>query len=340
MTAAISAIDSLAVLASLAAVAILCFGRKRTLQHVPLWPFAGVLVLTLFRNLSNVLEWSGISTSSDVLEDYLEILLPVLWGFFFYTFLRGVAEETLREHEKQAKERAETELEKARDRLVRQTRLATIGQVSASIAHELRNPLGVVRNAAFYLKGQVPDTERKWQEYLEVIERETASAGQIISELVAMTQGKEPQRKAVDLSVLVAKARFRLAPPETVHWQETYRPDPFVIDVDGGLWEQVLRNLMINSIQAVKEAGEITIEATRSDRYDQILFFDNGPGIPAERRRAIFEPLFTDKQKGTGLGLTICQQIVQRHGGTIEVVDSERGAAFCIRLPRTPAPYN
>lgn len=244
------------------------------------------------------------------------------------------AQQQVLELQRREKQRVEHELEKVRDRLVRQTRLATIGQVSACIAHELRNPLGAVRDAACRLNRKGPAAEVQWRECLEIIERETAAAGQIISDLVAMSQCREPSRKPVPLETIVTQARSRLAAPRRIQWQHTYQPDPFVIDVDAAQWEQVLRNLFTNSLQVLGEAGTIRVEATRSNEHDQVLVSDDGPGVLEEHRPYLFEPLFTTRSKGTGLGLTICRQIIQRHAGTIELLESDRGAAFRIRLPR------
>jgi len=244
------------------------------------------------------------------------------------------AQEALLNYQLRETERVAAELDKVRDQLVRQTRLATIGQIVAQVTNELRNPLGAIRNAAFLLEGKVPPTEPACREYIQIIEQEANSAGQIIADLSAMSRGKEPVRKPVDLSTIVTEARSRVVAPESIQWHDTYQPDPFVINVDAAQWEQVLRNLFANSVYAVGGAGGISLMATRSSDHDEIVISDDGPGIPPERRHEVFEPLSTDKAQGTGLGLTICRQIVQQHGGTIETIDSDRGAAFCIRLPR------
>ncbi len=239
--------------------------------------------------------------------------------------------------------RAEAELKEVRDRLVRQTRLAAIGQVTAGIAHELRNPLGTVRNAAFFLRSKTPPDEPKWREYLDMIERETAAAGQIITDMMAMTQDKQPAKSWVPFRAIVTSARCGLIWPEAIRWRENYRPDPLMVDADAGLLEQVLRNLLANAIQALgppsrTEAGSISIEASHGQPHDEIVISDDGPGIPAGHREQIFEPLFTTKSTGTGLGLTICRQIIEAHGGTLEAIDTDRGAAFRIRLPSRPDP--
>jgi len=244
------------------------------------------------------------------------------------------AQQRLLEHQRRLKEDAEAELALLRDQLVRQTRLAAVGQVSVSIAHELRNPLGVIRNAAFLLKRKIPGAEAKWHEYVQIMQDETARADTIITELMAMSRGKAPSREPVELRSLVETARARSMAPADFQWDLRFEPDPFVVNVDTALWEQALRNLFANAIHAAGPAGRITLRATRCAGVDEIVVADDGPGIPDEARLQVFEPLFTTKSKGTGLGLTICRQIVERHGGSIEILDIRPGTAFRIRLPR------
>ncbi len=246
---------------------------------------------------------------------------------------RAVQEQLLA-FEQREKERIEAELGRLRERLVRQTQLATIGQLSASIAHDLRNPLGVIRNAAFLLKRKVSKDDARLQEYLKIIDDETSSADQIIGALMAMTRGEAPKKEPVELCRLVKDALSRMSIPDTVRWHSECHPDPFVVHADPTQLVQVVRNLFLNSVQAMEGAGTITVTTGRDGRFDEITVADTGPGIPPEVRRQIFEPLFTTKVKGTGLGLAISRQIVERHGGTLEALDSQGGAVFHIRLPR------
>jgi len=242
------------------------------------------------------------------------------------------AQQRLLEHQQRQKELAEAELAKLQDQLVRQTQLATIGRVSASIAHELRNPLGAVRNAAYLLKRKLPRDQTRLQEYLRMIEEETSRADLIITELMAMTRGKAPDRQATELGKIVAAARQRCAAPAQFQWSSTYDPDPLLVNVDAVQLEQVFRNLFTNAIHASGASGWVGVEAKRRDSDDEILVTDSGPGIASNLRRQVFEPLYTTKSKGTGMGLAICRQIIERHGGSIEVIDGPRGAAFRIRL--------
>jgi signal transduction histidine kinase len=244
------------------------------------------------------------------------------------------AQEALLRQDYQARHQIELELDRIKDELVRQTRLATIGQVAASLAHELRNPLGAIRNATFYLRNHVPAGDQKWTDHLAIIDQEVGRSDVTINDLLEMSQAKQPIKQTVDLRKLVQES-FDLVRSSEDLTLELVVEKPFFVDADPGQLRQVMANLMGNAAEAIGRSGRIRVEARRGERFAEISVRDDGPGIPADLRQRVFEPLITTKAKGTGLGLSICRQIVERHGGTIELVDSEgRGAEFCIRLPR------
>lgn len=245
------------------------------------------------------------------------------------------SEEELLAHQSHEQQRIKAELEKVREELVRTTRLAAVGQVSASIAHDLRNPLASVRNAAFYLKRHVSKEDPELTEFLQIIETEVASAERIISSLLDLTRSRPVAKQAVDLRQLVENAFSRITDTDGVHCRVSTDPDPFQILTDPDQFRQVLINLGKNAVQAMEGKGELVVEASRRGSCDVIIMRDTGPGVPGDVRETVFEPLLTTKPKGTGLGLTICRQIVSRHGGTIELMEDKRlGAGFRISLPR------
>jgi signal transduction histidine kinase len=221
-----------------------------------------------------------------------------------------------------------------RQQLEFQTQLAAVARISAHIAHELRNPLGVVRNAVFFLKRKVPPDQPKWHEYLEMIERETAAAERILADMLASTRVEAPAKKAAALGELVTAARLRVAATEGLAWRVICPEEPWLLDVDAAQLEQVFTNLFSNAIAAMGQGGTITVEAVRRPQHDEISITDSGPGVAEEIRARIFQPLFSTRRKGTGLGLSQCRQIIEGHGGTIELVESPQGARFRIRLPR------
>ncbi|MGM0489420.1 MAG: PAS domain S-box protein [Planctomycetota bacterium] len=250
---------------------------------------------------------------------------------------RAASEAQVELLEQQRRETAKVaaELEKVREEVVRKTRLAAVGQVSASIAHDLRNPLGSMRNAVFYLKRRVPTDNPEIAEFLQIIEDEIASADRIIDGLLQLTRSRPLSKLAVPVGALVEQAFARISKTEGVRCHVSTDPDPFFIQVDPDQFRQVFVNLAKNAVQAMKEKGELVVEASRNSECDVIMVRDNGPGIGDKLPRKIFEPLVTTKTKGTGLGLTICRQIVERHGGAIELIrEDQPGAAFRITLPR------
>lgn len=244
------------------------------------------------------------------------------------------AQQQLIRQEREKKERAQAELAEIRDELIRTTRLAAIGQVAASIAHELRNPLGAAGNACYYLKRYGSGEKAQLEEYLDIIKQELGTAHSVIDSLLSMARAEEPAKQDVDLGDLVNEVFRGIQTNDNVTCRITLAPEPFVVKVDSNQIGQVVANLVRNATQAMDGQGELLVEASHGAGADIIVFRDSGPGVTPEILDKLFEPLVTTKAKGTGLGLTICQQIIERHGGTIEAANrDEGGAAFTIRLP-------
>jgi PAS domain S-box-containing protein len=243
-------------------------------------------------------------------------------------------EDQLLEQQKREKERVQAELAKVKEELIRQTRLATLGQMSASVAHDLRNPLGAVRNAAYYLSRKVPPVEPKWAEYLALIDREVTVCDQIITNMLELARAKEPAPETLDLGALARAAFKRAKPPAEVQFHFRGAPEPFQVRADPLQLRQLFDNLIKNALDALAGRGDIRVEAAVAGGRRVIVFSDSGPGVGPEIRGQLFEPLFSTKAKGTGLGLWICRQIVERHGGTIEPAELPgRGLVFRISLP-------
>jgi two-component system sensor histidine kinase HydH len=228
----------------------------------------------------------------------------------------------------------EAELEKVRRQLVHQTRLATLGQIAGMIAHELRNPLGAVRNAVYYLQRHVVKDNAELAEFLRIIDTEVHTSDQIISNLLEMTRAKPPTFETVDLADIAEEIWQHLPQRDNVRCRCVVYPEPFLCHADAAQLRQVLTNLLTNAVQALEGTGEIVISGQRDETWDIITVQDDGPGVPPNVRDRLFEPLFSTKTKGTGLGLTICRQIVEKHGGTLTLGESTYGAAFRITLPR------
>ncbi|MDA1014079.1 MAG: ATP-binding protein [Planctomycetota bacterium] len=238
---------------------------------------------------------------------------------------------------KREKEIVEAELSKVREELVRSTRLATLGTVAAQMAHELRNPLGAVRNAAYYVRGELPKAQPELLSMLQVIDDELATADIIIRGLLNATQSPEPNPRLMDVTVPIMKSFERLHAKQGVSLRLDSPSQPLQIYFDPLQLRQLLDNLLSNAHDAVGESGEIRVALRSTEDCHEIRVTDSGPGIPENLRTTVFDQFFTTKPQGIGLGLGICQQVVQRHGGRIRVEeDNESGTTIVVEIPRPP----
>lgn len=232
------------------------------------------------------------------------------------------------------------ELQEAQGKLILQERLAAIGQVAGSIAHELRNPLGVISNAAMYLTMIQPDAAPKIREYLKIIQDETHISEKIITNLLNFTRLQSGERKPESLSRILQNALIRFPAPESIQIQTKIPKDLPEIFVDAAQMEQVFGNIFTNAYQAMPESGELRIDVEIDDKCEQpgsrikVDIKDTGDGISPENLFKIFDPLFSTKVKGIGLGLPICCKFVEANSGQIDV-QSEigKGSVFTIMLP-------
>ncbi len=248
------------------------------------------------------------------------------------------AQEKLLDRQRRETELAKTKLSQLSEQLVQQTRLATIGQITASMAHEIRNPLGAVRNAAYYLRRLDFKNTEKLSQYLGIIDNEVDTVDRVIRNLLEMARGKKPVIDSFDLSNLVHDVWRRADAEPAIEMNLVHNGGPFMIIADQSQLRQVLGNLVTNAIQSINGNGTITIELQRTGEHDSVVVRDSGKGVCDEHRDKLFQPLFTTKAKGTGLGLAICRQIIESHEGTIDLQDHDGpGASFHVRLPRRDA---
>ena len=220
--------------------------------------------------------------------------------------------------------------------LKRMDRLARLGEFAASLAHEIRNPLGSLVTAAKLL----PDAAGEEQEDLVgVLKRESGRLDRIISDFLSFSRDPHLNIHMIPLNTLVKRSMEGLKRShEFKHVAVEYVLDPGLEQVpcDSEQMEQVFWNVGLNGAHAMEGRGTLLTTTRRDGRWARITFRDGGPGIPPEKREKIFEPFYTEKQQGTGLGLSIASRIVEAHGGFIQV-DSEEGAwtKFSVYLPLT-----
>lgn len=252
---------------------------------------------------------------------------------------RKEAEETVHRLNDLLEERVAArtqELKLAQERLARQERLALLGQWAGSVGHELRNPLAVISNAAYYLRLILADADESITDYLKVIDDEVLTAGKIVSNLLSFAHIGAADRKSVQVEQLVKQVLDRHPPPRriTVNVQMSEKLPP--IYVDPQQIDQVLDNLLRNAYDAMSNRGEVKLMAEAGPGSDTVILsiLDSGPGIPQQDIDRIFEPLYSTKPSGIGLGLAISRGLADANKGKIFVESTPgQGSAFRLRLP-------
>ena len=215
-------------------------------------------------------------------------------------------------------------------------RLATIDHFAANIGHELRNPLGVVESSLYLLRQHLgAEVARAPQvaKHLDRIGTEVKRANQTIADLLDLARNKPPKRRPTDLRLLVESAVDASLLPAAVTFESTV-PAGLTARIDADQLRQVHVNLIVNACQAMGGRGRLSLEGERTaDGGARLRVRDDGPGVPEEDGRRIFEALFTTKAKGSGLGLALCRRIVNAHGGSIVLEATPAGASFLLTLP-------
>jgi len=244
------------------------------------------------------------------------------------------------------------QLQQAQRRLVQADRLASLGQLAASVAHEINNPLSGVLNFSALMGRILRDDgvprERvpEFRGYLERVTEQTARAGRIVSDLLAFSRRSKPHRAASDLNAIVRTTvalvshKLKLLSVEATQRLDEALP-PLLCDASQ--MQQVVLNLVMNGAEATRPhgSGRISVRTRRADDGESVVLEveDDGEGIPKETLDRVFDPFFTTKDdgKGVGLGLAVVYGIVESHGGHIEVRTTEgHGTTFEVTLPLAP----
>lgn len=238
------------------------------------------------------------------------------------------------------------ELEATQEKLIQSDRLASLGQLSASVAHEVNNPLSAVLNLSIFLQrilqedGIPPDRLDQFRRHLGQIADETERAGRIVKDLLSFSRRSVPERAPADLNEIIERTAALVhhrAELSGVALEFELLPDLPLVSCDRSQIEQVLLNLVLNAIEAMSDGGRITIRTGTEDatRTAVLQVQDDGPGIPRENVRRVFDPFFSTKEgeKGAGLGLSVAYGIVEAHGGRLNVhSEVGRGTTFTVRL--------
>ncbi len=231
-------------------------------------------------------------------------------------------------------------IEQQQEQMIRSDRLATVGELAAGLAHELRNPLAGIAGTLRVLSDQLP-TDDLARPLLADVQAQIVRMNKTLTDLLQHARPPEPQRIAVDVNALLDQS-LRFLPRGSIEIVRRFDEWLPAVRVDPNLLHQAFLNILVNARQAMPHGGRLTL-VTRAnggrERSVHVLISDTGTGIAQEHLQRIFQPFFTTKGQGTGLGLAIAARVVEQHGGRILVESAHgQGTTFTIVLPHQPAP--
>ena len=313
------------------------------------WGGLLLAVMSSIAFIPHVLLYIGEGARTYVSE-LTEIILYIAAGTV--TGIIAGRESLLRNRYKELSEK----LEKSYDKLHRETqllieveeqlsaaqKLSALGQLSASLAHEIKNPLSSIKGTAEILLDEFPEGHPK-KEFVEILLKETSRLNNTVEEVLqfsrrGMQGGRKEQAETEPLSQVIDRVTSLLASQlrkKSIKLTVTGWEEGKTFFVDGEKLSQVFLNIILNGIDASPAKGEITIETVKNSSGYLISIKDNGPGIPEGVKDKIFEPFYSSKEGGTGLGLSISRKIVESNGGTLTLSETESGGAcFSVFLPR------
>ncbi len=240
-----------------------------------------------------------------------------------------------------------SQIREMRDTIYRMDRLVSLGMLTSGIAHEIRNPLAGIKTMAQALEKEMAVDDSR-TEYVQRILKQINRLNELLKAFFTYARPVKPNRSDCDLRSIVSDILALLKQridSDSIRVEEYYDPRLPVLFIDGNQIEQVLMNLMINALDAMKPHGTLTLAAQNGHRSIPPYFFDSrdvieisvsdtGGGIPKENLQTIFDPFFTTKPNGTGLGLSIVYRIIHEHHGQITVQsETGKGTTFHIYLP-------
>jgi len=226
-------------------------------------------------------------------------------------------------------ERRTAEKEKAR-------RLASVGTMAAGIAHEIRNPLGIISNAIYFLKSTEPECDPDRLEQYDIVSQEVQRANRIITDLLSYARIRPPEKSEINFNALIRDCTKQAVAAKLVQNQQIKMKIPRKIirlSVDSDQLRQVMYNLIQNAGRYIHENGLVTIHLKTHSKGIKLSLSNDGPVIPENILDRLFEPFFSTRTDGAGLGLSIVQTIINLHGGTIVVQNLPIGCEFTVFLP-------
>jgi len=270
--------------------------------------------------------------ADDVVTQQLAMRLAVLWLLTLCCY----GAQALMERQREA-------LLEAAEFAAREGQLHSAGRLAAEFAHQIKNPLAIINNAAYSLRRALPDHQSSAAQQLEIIQEEVARADKVITQIMGyaqLSEGRVERLKVVEEIERATRQVFPNAVPTAIQLKSRFHgPFPPLLMQRGHLSE-ILVNLLLNAREALPGHGNISITATTTrEQAVEISVADDGPGIPPQQLGRLFEAYFTTKQKGTGLGLTIVKHNAELYGGSVRVQSVlGQGAKFTVLLPSKPQP--
>jgi len=241
--------------------------------------------------------------------------------------------------EKMIEERVQTQ--RALETQLHQTeRLAALGEMVAAVSHEIKNPLGIIRSTAELL-GATPGANETQKRLSGVITEESTRLNRIVTEFLDFARPQVPNFEPCDLKEIIEKNLIFLGPElekRKIELQHNLDGKSLALMADHGLLYRAFLNVLINASQAIDQAGRIEVKVLEEPGQYRVEIQDSGSGISEENMKRIFNPFFTTKEKGSGLGLSIVRKIVEAHRGSIRIESAEgKGTKVEISLPRQAA---
>ena len=222
-------------------------------------------------------------------------------------------------------------LEDVQEKLIRSERLAAVGELASSVGHELRNPLNVIRNCAYLLNMHLTEKgDEEALKSLQVLDKQIDIANRIVTDLMDFTRLQPPSRQRADLTALVNESLTYATVPEDINVNTALNGNSLSVHVDAEQIGRVFTNVIHNACQAMHGRGNLDITADIEESHVWVSFRDSGCGISPENMNKIFEPLFTTKPNGFGLGLAISKRLVEQNDGEI-IVESQWAAGPFLR---------
>jgi two-component system sensor histidine kinase HydH len=303
----------------------------------PLLGFLAATCASIFYILHIQRDWTQFPVYS--FSQYIEILM-----YHLVALLTGFLALNDRRHrnklEKTSQELSEAyrKLQEAFEHLKRAGRLAALGQLTAGIAHEIRNPLGSIKGSVEILENEIPPEHPK-HEFVKIIKEETARLNAIVGEFLQFARPTQPRieptsvARLIESTLVLFKKEAQQAGVHVIQHNDATLP---LVRLDPDQIRQVLLNILLNGLQAMPGGGTLEIRSCcNQDRSKAVIeVSDSGMGIEEEDIERVFDPFFTTKAQGTGLGLSISYQLVQNHNGRITVRrNEETGVTFAVELP-------